>query len=298
MDERFPPARIYVDIGRAETSDIGGICSILKEAFKRRDPRLAQLILNEDESFEPLEWVVKDILESHLNSRDCSFMVAYETSDGVEYEYSEMDANIEEEESGTDTDDSEESRNLTFGWIAVSLAPPAFRNVFAASEFNTYACLSALRRTQTREWDHLNIADSYSRLLHELENRSLYGQAIHINQPHLVVNALVLWPDLHEVTYWEMTFGLLKWAATFAERRGLPIWSQMPGDQREAFRQAGFTEVGMFTLNLNDYKPYGSTEDWGRQEWAQMVYSRGPGERPARSTSPRVRGGGSRRLSF
>ena len=66
---------------------------------------------------------------------------------------------------------------------------------------------------------------------------------------------------------------LLGWAVGFAEERGLPIWTQILANEKEFFLQAGFDVVGTFTLNLNDYKPYGSTRHWGTQGWVQMVYS-------------------------
>ena len=96
-----------------------------------------------------------------------------------------------------------------------------------------------------------------------------------------------------------MALKLLGWAISFADRRNMPIWTQIPVNQMRYFLQAGFREVRSFTLNLNDYSPPGSTRYLGvTHEWVQMMYGVASGARRARSVSPRRVGGRRRRLSF
>ncbi len=47
--------------------------------------------------------------------------------------------------------------------------------------------------------------------------------------------------------------------AASAQTRDLPLWAQIPGSLKGLFLCAGFIEVGSFTLNLNNYRPHGST---------------------------------------
>lgn len=311
MMQDSTPQRIYVDIRRAERSDIDGMLSVFNQAFQLENPRLAQLMYTEDDSGDALRLVVKCILETHLDSQDYKFMVAYDVADGQEDESedpgsedSERDdtesedpqsENPESEDSESDTDNLD---HLTFGWISLGVATyGANRVTYAASDLTTYACSTMLtERARVGAVNHLSMSDPRVRLLYELGLRSKDGQARYITNPHLVVNGLVLWPGGHQDTDWEMAFKLLGWAVSFAERLDVPIWTQIPRNQAVYFRQARFTEVQAFILNLNNYAPRGSTDNWGTQEWVQMIHP-APGERRARSSSPGDGGGRRRRLS-
>ena len=307
MMQDSTPQRIYVDIRRAVRSDIDGMLSVLNQAFQLENPRLAQLMYTEDDSADALRFVVKCILETHLDSQGYSFMVAYDVADGQEDESEDPGSEDSEREnpesenpeSEDPESDTENLDHLTFGWISLGVATyGANRSAYAASDLTTYACSTVLtERARVRGVHHLSISDPRVRLLYELETRSKDGQARYIANPHLVVNGLVLWPGGHQDTDWEMTFKLLGWAVRFAERLDLPIWTQIPRNQAVYFRQARFTEVQAFILNLNNYAPRGSTDNWGTQEWVQMVHP-APEERRARSYSPGDGGGRRRRLSF
>lgn len=284
MQEEPQPIRRYVDIRNAEMSDIGGMLCIFMEAFRHRNPRLWRLIdIDQPLGGDPLYYVAKDILETHLISQSCRFVVAYDISNGQDHDSSD-DESCQYDDSEIDMDDpdnsetvsltSEELKNLTHGLISLSDAPrDGPRNVYATSEFTTYACLKLLRQARATDQNHLNISVPRFCLLHELENRSRLGQESYIAHPYLVINALLLYPECHEETAWDMANKLLGWAVGFAEERGLPIWTQILANEKEFFLQAGFDVVGTFTLNLNGYKPYGSTRHWGTQGWVQMVYS-------------------------
>ena len=275
--------RLPVDIETPDRSDIGSMVSLFDEAFKRENPRLARLMYPNYPSFEALHGVVKNMLETHLDTEDNKFMIAYDIEEGTTYPLQLLDMD-----------------NLIFGWISVNiLSQGATRNDYAATDLTTYACRYMLAEEARAMGDnYIGTDDSCVRLLDYLFARSTQGQARYItNHRHLVVNALVLWPETKGVTDWEMTLKLLGWAVSFAESRDLPIWTQIPVNQLNFFRHAGFTEVGAFTLNLNDYAPRGSRDNWGTQEWVQMVYlSRR--ERRARSVSPRDRGARRRRPSL
>ena len=295
----FTPLRIYVDIRKAERSDIDGMLSLFVQAFKLENPRLAQLMYTEDDTVDALCFEVKKILETRLDSQDYRFMVAYDVADGQELEdESENSENENSAENEISESDSDNVDNLTFGWMSVRVVDYGdTRNADAAFDLTTYACSTLLtEQAQARGANHPGTGDPRVLLLDELKKRSKDGQARYITNPHLMVNALVLWPGGHQDTDWEMTFKLLGWAVRFAERRNLPIWTQIPRNQMEYFRQARFREVQAFTLNLNYYAPRGSTDDWGTQEWVQMICP-APGERRTRSISPRDGGGRRRRLS-
>ena len=285
MQEEPKPIRRYVDIRKAEMSDIDGMLCIFMEAFQHRNPRLWRLIdIDQPLGGDPLYYVAEDILKTHMDSRSCRFMVAYDISDGEEHDSSDdegsqySDCEIDKDDSDdseTVTLTSEELKNLTHGLISLSDAPrDGPRNVYATSQLTTYACLKLLGQARATDENHLNITVPRICLLHELENRSILGQESYIAHPNLVVNALLLYPECHEDTAWDMASKLLGWAVGFAEERGLPIWTQIPVEEKEFFLQAGFNVVETFTLNLNNYKPYGSTHHWETQEWVQMVYSR------------------------
>ena len=100
----FTPLRIYVDIREAERSDIDSMLSNFVQAFKLENPRLAQLMYTKDDTEDALRFVVKRILETHLDSQDYRFMVAYDVADGQEVE----------KESEKSESDSDKLDNLTF----------------------------------------------------------------------------------------------------------------------------------------------------------------------------------------
>lgn len=301
IEEDFMPHRIYVDIGKANISDIDGMLSIFKQAFQLENPQLAQLMYWDDPSDEALYYVVKDILNTQLDSEDCRFMVAFDVSEGVgqhcECEQPEKNSSHSE----IDTNDSPNSESDTEnGWISMGIVTHGVtRNTYVASELTTYACLEVLaKQAGDRGENYLSTRDPRVRLLYELETQSRDGQIRHMVSPYLIVNALVFWPNAHEETDWEMAIKLLGWAVSFAERRLMPIWTQIPVNQMRFFRQVGFREVRSFTLNLNDYSPPGSTRNWGTQDFVQMVYRAAPEARHDESFTPRAGAGRRRRLSF
>lgn len=309
MQEDLTPNRIYVDIDGAKRSDIDGMLSIFNQAFLLENPKLPQLMYSNDPSDEALHYVVKDILDANLGSQHCKFMVAYDASErrqiesececehpeiGLEHSlHSEIDMN-------ENKDSESDMENLTLGWISLGVVPHGVTtNAYVASELTTYACLKVLDdQAQARGEDHLSMRDPRVRLLYELELQSRNGQARDLFGPHLIVNALVFWPGAHEDTTWETTSKLLGWAINFADRRNMPVWTQVPANQMEYFHQAGFREVRSFMLNLNDYLPPRSTRYLGAtHEWVQMMYGVASGAPRARSVSPRRAGGRHRRLS-
>ena len=99
----------------------------------------------------------------------------------------------------------------------------ATRNAYAASDLTTYACSALL--IEQRE------SDPRVSLLRELETRSNDGQERYITNPHLIVNALVLWPGGHRGTDWEMAFKLLGSVVSFAKQHNMPIWTPIPRNQ-------------------------------------------------------------------
>ena len=256
-----------VDIRQAEESDIGGILSIFRVSFETGYPRLWRLMY-EDNSSDPLHYMVEGIVDTHLNSRDCRIMVAYERED----EWLQGSEGSQDSGFGmnSDSDLDEYERNLTFGFISLSMArSPAARDVYETSDLRSYACLEVLKQA------HVHRGDSRFRLADDLEYRSKRGQTTRLHHPYLVVNALHLFPGgRRELMTQEMANQLLVWAVHEAERHSLAIWTQVPIDEKGSFLRVGFTEVGRFTLNLNHYKPHGSRRDWGRQDWVQMVYYR------------------------
>ena len=282
------PRRQRFDIGRPDSSDIEGMVSIFAQCFLENHS-LAQVMYG-DLSVNDLIPVAKGMLYQHLDTQDCKFMVAYDNEVAQSFDAEEVPDNSVASVSDTD--------NLTYGWISVGFVPQGvLRNVFAASEFATYACLELLKRQgRARGQNYLSCMDPRARLLLLLLYRTKDGQARFIANPHLVINALTLWPEEGR-DYWEMPFKLLRWAVSYADRRNLPIWAQVPADQMEVFRHAGFRVVGTVIVNLNDFTPPGSMGDWGTQEWKQMVY-RAPEGRHVRSRSPRDGGRRQRRPSL
>ena len=297
MAEEKPTEYIDLDFRKAKKSDIPGMHIIFDEDFKRRNPQLALLMCGKDPFVEPppLCEVVHGILRSYLDHPDCRFMVAYDTSEDELYEHSMEDTEVAVN-CETDTKNREHMSYLTFGWISASITPPyAFPYDYLISEFDTVACLRELQQARVNGEDQTDIDEPRSRLLRELMNRSMNGQAVHIHGSHLVINGLFCWPTVHAETYWEMTEKLLTWAVKFAERRCLPVWSQIPENQEETFHRAGFKKVESFTLDLNDYRPEGSAADWQEQEWVQMMHNGIPRGRIVRSKSPENRGGRSKK---
>ena len=267
------------DIREAEGADVDGILSIHRTSFEHRYPRLWRL-MNQDGPSDPLHFAVENILNTHLNSQDCIFMVAYDVAEVPEVDFSNDEARryrelvLERRDGPVDNADIiEDLSNLTFGVMSLSIArSAAARDLYITSDLRTFGCLRVLERARATGETHLNTSDSRVRLLYELQNQTLSGQTRCLRYPYLVVNTLLLWPECHRVELRDMTLKLLGWAVTSAERDGLPIWTQIPVNEKALFLLVGFAEVRKFTLNLNHYRPHGSRRDWGTQEWVQMVY--------------------------
>ena len=238
------------DIRGADQSDIGGILSIFRTSFEHKYPRLWRLMYQDryqDSLSDPLHFAVENILNIHLNSQGCRLIVAY--------------------------DIAQINDDLTFGVMSQSIARSAAAiDLYTTSDLRTFGCLRVLERARAMGETHLNTSDSRVRLLCTLQDQSLSGQARCLRYPYMVVNTLLLWPECHRVEALDMTSQLLGYAKTAAERDGLPIWTQIPVNEKALFLHVGFAVVRTFTLNLNHYKPHGSGRDWGTQEWVQMVY--------------------------
>ena len=266
-------------IREAGQSDIGGILSILRTSFLHIYPRLWQL-MNQDGPSDPLHYAVENILNIHLYSQDCRLMVAYDVSEDTECDFQDDEARryrelIMERHDGPDdnADIIEDQRNLTFGVVSLSVArSAAARDLYPTSDLRTFGCLRVLERARARGETQLNTSDSRVRLICELQDQTLSGQARFLEYPYLVVNTLLLWPECDDDEIRDMTIRLLGWAVTSAEREGLSIWTQIPVDERALFVLVGFEQVRTFTLNLNHYRPLGSRGDWETQKWVQMVY--------------------------
>lgn len=234
------------DIREAEVSDVGGMLSIFWTSFQHRYSQLWQLMYQDGPS-SPLHYAVENILNIHLNSPDCTFMVAYDVGELVD--------------------------DLTYGVISLSVAySAAARDTYTTSDLRTFGCLRVLERARTVGESQLDTSDSRVRLLCALQDQTLSAQARCLRYPYLVVNTLLLWPECREVEVRDMTNQLLGWAVASAERDGLPIWTQIPVNEKALFSLVGFEQVRTFTLDLNHYKPDGSSRDWGTREWVQMVY--------------------------
>lgn len=313
------PERMEVDIIQAIPSNAHQMASLWVEAFEAEDSKLTQLMYaGVDLLARPM---LEDILTAHVGSEDNKFVICHAlgpiTYDSVSRYLGEEDWPLEEEhgdfeegegegggegEEGSGEEEEEEEEKLTFGWISVGILPESRpdSNFYAVSDFGVYVCWKLLASEALARGEdprYLGMNNPRFRLVYELSNRSTDGQSRHFNGAYLVVNALVLYPKGHEDETWELAFKLLGWATSYAERRSLSIWTQIPANHMGYFRQAGFREVRAFTLNLNDYAPRGSTDNWGTQEWVQMVY-RASGDRRTRSISPRDEGTRRRRLSF
>ena len=268
------------DIRKAEYSDIGGIISIHRVSFEHLYPRLLQLMYQDGPS-DQLHYAVENILNIHLYSQDCRFMVAYDTSQDTQHEFQDGAAQryrklVLERNDGPDdnADINEDLSNLTFGVVSLSVArSAAARDSYTSSDLRTFGCLRVVERARVRGETHLNTSDSRVRLIYELRDRTLSGQSRFLVYPYLVLNTLLLWPGCNEDEHRDMTIKLLGCAVTLAERDGGDIWTQIPVDERELFLLAGFYELQSFTLNLNHYRPLGTTGDLGTQEWVQMLYT-------------------------
>ena len=267
MQGDIPPERVHfdipVDIARAKISNVFSMLTSFHQAYQLENSRLARLICTDGPSSEALDSidsidsVVEGILRRRLDSQDCRFEVVCEVGEGQEREHSDSD-----------------TENLTFGWASVGfVALGSTRHCYAASDLVTYASLRLLAQGQILPKPD----DPRVLLLCELERWSNDGQARYITNLHLVVNALVLWPESPEDIKYEVAFKLLRSAVSLAESCNLSIWTQITIKQLGFFRQVGFVAVRRFTLNLNHYAPRESTVNWGAKEWAQMVYH-APGE--------------------
>ena len=278
MTRGHEPPILDMDIREAEDSDRGGMQSIFRASFEQTYPRLWHLMY-QDSPPDAVHLAVDNILNTYRNSQDCKFLVAYDVSEGTTYDFSDHEVNCLYRERVMDShndshdysDIIEDMSHLTYGVIALSVArSAAARNLYTTSDLRTHACLKVLE--QARATGEVHQSDSRVRLLDLLEHRSIRGQDRRLSYPYLVVNALLFFPGCHRVTLSDMASQLIGWAVASAEREGMPIWTQVPADEKEFFLQAGFTEIGRFTLELNHFKPHGSRKHWGTQDWVQMVY--------------------------
>ena len=146
------------------------------------------------------------------------------------------------------------------------------RYLYKTSDLRTYGCLRVLEPAGPVGQTELDTSDSRVRLLYQLQDQTQDGQKMCLGYPYLVVNALLFWPEFDSDEVSDMTIKLLEWAVTMAERDGWPIWTQIPIEEKELFQHLDFAEVRTFTLDLNHYKPHGSTEDLGTHKWVQMLY--------------------------
>lgn len=250
---------------RALESDIRGVLSILRTSFEHKYPRLWQLMYRDGHG-DPLHYAVEIILNNHLNHQDCTFIVAYDASEGASGE------EPGERRDGPD-DNADIFDNLTWGVMALSVVRnDRARYLYKTSDLRTYGCLRVLEPAGSVGQTELDTSDSRVRLLYQLQDQTQDGQKMCLGYPYLVVNALLFWPEFDSDEVSDMTIKLLEWAVTMAERDGWPIWTQIPIEEKELFQQLDFAEVRTFTLDLNHYKPHGSTEDWGTHKWVQMLY--------------------------
>ena len=265
MPSRYP-RRLEIELGTVEESDFVDMCSIFMHAFPTDNPKLSQVMY----AGRYPETALSNALEGHLHSEYSKFVIASDVSE-------------------------EFDEDMVYGWISVGIVTrDSDLYSFAASDLSVYLSFQMLATEVRDKGDdprQLHANDPRARLASELRERSADGQLRSVDDPHMVVNSLSLWPDAHKDSIWEMALKLLKWAVTYAERHDWQIWTQIPADQAPFFRNAGFTEVGAFTLDLNNYS-FSNNADCGTQQWVQMVYS-DTSERRARSTSPK--GGRSRR---
>lgn len=273
-----------VDLIQAVSSDTDQMASLWVEAFEAENSNLTQLMYaGVDMLAGPM---LENILTAEVNSEDTIFVICYDLNLGTAYE--------------EDWPPVEELANTTFGWISVGNVPDAITDGYSyvVNDFSVYVGGKLQAREARARGENLSIDNPRFRLICEITQATIGGQARYCNGAYLVVNALVLYPEGHEDQTWEMAFKLLGWAINYSERCDLPIWTQIPVNQMGYFREAGFREVASFRLNLNDYAPHGSTRNLGTQEWLQMVYHAAPRARRARSVSPRNTDGRRRRLTF
>ena len=271
----MPPTlkRLDVEIDRADESEIGSMFSIFTEAFPKENPKLAQLM------YAGPTWTTctefEQIVKQKLQSDSTKFKLAFDCR-------------------------KEFAEDMCYGWISVGIVPEGDNlDSYEATDFSVWLSremLASVARDRGEDPHRPNANDLRVCLTDALDDRSKDGQFTFVPGSHLVVNSLIMWPDSHSDSLWEMAIKLLGWAVTCAKRQKLPIWTQIPVRQIGFFRQAGFTEVGRFALDLNSYTRSTGT-DWGTLKWVQMVY-RVPPERHARSTSPEFRGARRRRPSI
>ena len=247
-----------IDIRRANESDIDGMDAIFYENFYGDLGRFATLMCpenSENSTIAKLLDSLKAILKEHLMSQYSKFFVAYE-----------------------DSDDPGSDSTLTYGWLSLSTVDVGTaQGTYEASVFTDYTCSEVLRRENDLSED-----SPCAELLKELMTWSKDGQA-RWEGPlgrYAVINGLFVFlecpVDVVETIYRK----LLASAVGVAQRDGLQIWAQIPVPRQIFFLQAGFTIVGRFSLDLNQFKPHGSPEDLGRKTWVQLVYY------------PQVNGGG------
>ena len=242
------PRLIDTGIRGAVDSDIDGMVAMFYQTLTGQHRRFAKLMCPQSTP-DKFSGPAEAILKQHLGSQDSKFFVAQEVSDT-----------------------GEPDSDLTYGWISISVVDlGTAQDAYVASDFTDYTCLEVQRRD-----GNLNEDDPRAELLEELVSRSKDGQA-ELGGPtrrYAVINALFFYPECHPATISDMAMKLLASAievATKDDQR--QIWTQIPVDQKDFFLQAGFTEVGTFTLDLNYYKPHGSSVEIRRKTWVQMIYS-------------------------
>ena len=270
----MPPPwyRLDVEIDHADESEIESMFSIFGHAFARENPKLSQLMhaSHAGSSWSAFEKIVKQ----KLHSDSTKFKIAFDCRPGFD-------------------------EDMAYGWISVGTVPDGDKlDSYEATDFSvwlTWEMLASAARDRGEDPHRLNANDLRVCLIDAIDNRSKDGQFTFVPGLHLVVNSLVMWPNSHRDSLWEMALKLLGWAVMCAKRHNCPIWTQVPVGQIDFFSQAGFTEVSRFALDLNCFT-HSTGTDWGTVEWVQMVY-RVPSERRARSTSPEIRGARRRRPS-
>ena len=256
--------RLEIEVDRAVPSKIVDMRAIFSEAFQAENPKLAQVMYA---GVHPSP-AVADILSRHLHSEYSRFMIAYDITKGLV-----PDPSIVRE--GEDYNFFDEP--MAYGWVSWGIVPNgAALNSYAACDLSVaviFKLLATEARDRGQDPRQLSTQDPRVRLLNTLTSLSKEGQVKYVGGScaHLVVNTLALWPEMARGEDLEMARKLLGCVVEFAEDNDWPIWTQVPLGQRRFFREAGFIEMGAFTLNLNVYAPRGGT-DWGMQEWIQMVY--------------------------
>ena len=238
--------RLKIGTGLADESEIMGMSSIFGHAFPHETPKLADVLYAGKNPY----YAFTDFVKKNLYSEHIEFTIAFDTRE-------------------------EFDEDMCYGWISIGTVPHASRlGSHAAGDFSVNISLKMLAtesRNRGEDPLQLDANNPRVRLANVIGNQSRDGQNRFVLCPHLVVNNLVMWPDLNTDLKREIASKLLGWAIEYAERHQWQIWAQVPMGQILFFSQAGFTEVRRFALNLNHYASLSGT-DFGTQEWVQMVY--------------------------